>query len=185
MSWRHLWTSIIPKWFITLGANNQKTVMSLLGKYWKYEIVKHAIQKSEQWKVWIKSMTGKGIPDDSELLYLADHINIVTLVVWTYSGKMGSLCFDFTGILYSQRKCKTQKLGPYSRGECFLNMHSIYLWNLVFLKPSSSFKPVNYFSLLLALFICLQSSASSCPIYSYPSTFWNFCVQILTALQLF
>lgn len=31
---------------------------------------------------------------------------------------MGSLffTFGFTGILYSQRKCKTQKLGPYSRG---------------------------------------------------------------------
>lgn len=24
----------------------------------------------------MKSVTGKGIPDDSELLYLADHINI-------------------------------------------------------------------------------------------------------------
>lgn len=103
--------------------------------------------------------------------------------MWTHNRELGSYYFiyDFTGILHSQRKSKTQKLDPFSRGKCFPIMHlfTSEVWYFSNKPPTWS-----HSSLLLALFVCLQSSASSCPVHPCPSTFWVLCVQILTPLWL-
>lgn len=127
-------------------------------------------------------MTGEGILVDSELLYLPDHINIcdTSCVNPQWRGGFPLLIYDLAGMLHSQRKRKIQKLDPFSRGKCFL---ITYLFISEVWYFSNNPLTWSHSSLLLAIFVHLESSALSCPVHPCPSTFWVLCVQIST-LQL-